>query len=127
MHKITLNKEKNRIYITLAGFVSEAEAETIKKSLSAEVNNLAPLFDVITDISNFRLGLEQSSDVLKEIIKLFIGLKVGRVIRVVGSSQAGMLQFATYTGNDPHYKVSYVPTIEDAENLLEEKAEMVKK
>jgi hypothetical protein len=127
MHKITVNKEKNRIYISLVGFVSEAEAKDIRKMLSSEINSLAPLFDVITDISNFRLGLEQSSDVLREIIKLFIGHKVGRIIRVVGSSQAGMLQFATYTGNDPHYKVSYVPTMEDAENLLEEKSEMVKK
>lgn len=119
MHHITTNIEKNRLIITLVGFVSEAEAVSIEKSLIQEIGKLSPNFDIITDISNFRLGLEEAGLVLREIIKYLKGHKVNRVVRVVGSSQSGVIQFANYTRSIESYNVKYVPTLEEAEKLLE--------
>lgn len=126
MYRITTDIEKNRLYLTLVGFISEQEALSIKKSLITEISRLSENFDIINDITHFRLGLEQSGEVLKEIIKHLMDCKVNRIVRVVGGSQAGMIQFASNTGSNLPYHVSYVPAVEDAENMLNNTKETVK-
>jgi hypothetical protein len=121
MYKLKTDLEKNRLTLTLTGFITEGEALTVKEAIVREIPNLSPGFDVINDISNFRLGQDQAGKVLQEIIHLFLSSKVNRVVRVVGASQTGLIQFANYTGEIGSYNVKYVPTFKDAEIFLETK------
>lgn len=120
MYKVKANIEKNRLTITLSGFISADEAATVKESIVSESIKLTKGFDVINDISNFRLGQDQAGLVLKEIIKYLISQGVNKVVRVVGASQTGLIQFANHTGELSTYPVKYVPTIKDAEIFLDE-------
>ncbi len=120
MYKVKAEVEKNRLIITLSGFISADEAAIVKEAIISETAKLTPGFDVINDISNFRLGQDQAGAVLKEIIKYLISKKVNKVVRVVGASQTGLIQFANHTGEVGAYNVKYVPTTKDAENFLDE-------
>ena len=120
MYKVKTDLEKNRLTIILAGFISADEAATVRDAIVSEVSKLTPGFDVINDISNFRLGQDQAGTVLKEIIKYLISKGVKKVIRVVGASQTGLIQFANHTGEVSAYNVKYVPTLKDAENFLDD-------
>lgn len=119
MYKTKLDIEKNRLSVTLSGFISIEEANELKEVITMETQKLAPGFDVINDISNFRLGQDRAGLILKEIIMYLLSIKVNRVVRVVGSSQTGLIQFANYTGNVKAYTVKYVPTMRDAESFLD--------
>ena len=54
-----------------------------------------------------------------EAIKFLKMRGVNNVIRVVGNSKEALVKFATVTKEVAHYEVKYVPTMEDAEKLLE--------
>lgn len=123
MHRVKANIEKNRLIILLGGFITEEEAAAIKREIIVESALLNTGFDIITDITLFRLGLAGSERVFKDILKIIEEKKVNRIVRVVGSAQAGMVQFANHTGDNTQFKVKYVPTMEDAEKELEAKEE----
>jgi hypothetical protein len=121
MQKIKSDIEKNRLYITITGTLSVEEAEKAKKLIFREIETLKPNFDVINDISKFIRGADEAGPVLKEIMAILISKNVNRVVRVVGTSKTGLLQFANYSIQADSYKLNYVPTLEEAEKLLDQK------
>jgi hypothetical protein len=121
MQKVLKDIEKNRLIIILSGTLSLEEAEKTKKIIIKEIDTLKPDFDVINDISKFIRGADEAGRVLKEIMALLISKNVNRVVRVVGTSKAGLMQFANHSPQIETYKLSYVPTIEEAEKLLDQK------
>lgn len=121
MFKVKKDIEKNRLCITISGILSIAEAKQAKDLLIKEADELQPGFDLINDISQFIRGQEEAGEVLKEIIFAMIDRKVNRIIRVIGSSKIGLMQFANFSMPIPEYKLSYVPTMQDAEKILDKK------
>jgi len=121
MYKIKSDSEKNRLHITLLGFISVNEAATINEAIVKETAQLKPGFDVINDISNFKIAQEQASPILKDIMRFLISHKVNKIVRVVGASESGLIQFANHTFGEPAYNVKYVPTLQDAEIYLNAK------
>lgn len=121
MYTVKAEISKNRLYIKLAGFLSASEASDIKIDIMNEAAKLDPGFDIINDITNFRLGLDETAYLLNETIEFLIEKKVNRIIRVVGSSRAGLIQLAKYTRKDDKYVTHFVPSIEEAEELLNKK------
>jgi hypothetical protein len=122
MYTVKTDIEKNRLFITLAGFLPASEAADIKIDIMNEVSKLSPGFDIINDISNFRLGLDETVNILNDTIDFLISKKVNRIIRVVGSSRAGLIQMAQYTKKTEDYKTSFVPSLEEAEEILNKKS-----
>ncbi len=118
MYRIKKDVKKNRLYITLIGIISIVEAKKIQEALEKEVNELRPDFDFINDISRFIHGQDEAGIVLKELMKFLIEKKVNRVVRVVGDSKEGLIQFANNSLPLESYKLKYVPTLEEAEKYL---------
>lgn len=118
MIKVTADTAQNRLNITMIGTLSVEEAQKSKLTIEATIATLQPGFDVINDISRFIRGDDAAGNVLKEIIILLIQNRVNRVVRVVGTSKSGLIQFANNTLQIEQYKISYVPTLEEAELLL---------
>jgi len=118
MIKITTDKAKNRLHIFMIGVVTFEEAQKSKLTIEDSIASLKAGFDVINDLSKFIRGDDKAGNVLKEIIILLIQKGVNRVVRVVGTSRSGLLQFANNSIQIEQYKISYVPTLADAELLL---------
>ncbi|MFA7421348.1 MAG: hypothetical protein WCZ90_16815 [Melioribacteraceae bacterium] len=118
MIKVTADTTQNRLHITMIGTLSVEEAQKSKLTIETTIASLKPGFDVINDISRFIRGDDAAGNVLKEIIILLIQNRVNRVVRVVGTSKSGLIQFANNTLQIEQYKIHYVPTLEEAELLL---------
>jgi hypothetical protein len=118
MIKITTDAAKNRLYITMIGILTIEEAQKSKLAIESSVASLKTGFDVINDLSRFIRGDDAAGNVLKEIIIMLIQKGVNRVVRVVGTSKTGLLQFANNSLQIEQYKISYVPTHAEAELLL---------
>ena len=118
MYKIRTDQVKNRLYITLGGILSMEEAQKTKSVIESSIKTLKPNFDVINDMSKLIRSDEVAGIVLKEIIIMLIQNGVKRVVRVVGTSKTGLIQFANNSLQIEQYKISYVPSIEDAEEFL---------
>jgi hypothetical protein len=118
MYKVRLHESQNRIYITIAGILNYEEAQNAKHAIETTISNIKPGFDVVNDISKLIRADEKAGIILKEIIVMLIQKGVNRVVRVVGTSQMGLIQFANNSLQTDQYNLSYVPTLEDAETLL---------
>lgn len=94
MIKITTDIAKNRLHISMIGVVTFEEAQKSKLTIESSIATLKTGFDVINDLSRFIRGDDTAGNVLKEIIILLIQKGVNRVVRVVGTSKSGLLQFA---------------------------------
>lgn len=121
MYKVKSEPAKNRIVITLGGILTINESMACKNEIEKEAVKLTPGFDVINDFSNLSFGQDTSGHYLGEIINILDSHKASRVVRVVGSSEQVMLQFAQLTSNATTIKFKYVPTLREAEIFLEEK------
>ena len=118
MYKIKKDIVRNRLYISITGVLSLEEAKKARHSIEVEVEFLKPNFDLINDISKFIHGDEEAGKVLQGIMIFLIQKKVNYVIRVVGTSKTGLMQFANNSLPIDSYKLKYVPTMEEAETFL---------
>jgi hypothetical protein len=120
MYKIKKDVEKNRLYILLSGIFPISDAKNAKEIILKEIDDLQPNFDVVNDISQFIRGQDEAGKVLQDIMLLLIDKKVNRVVRVIGESKTGLLQFANYSLQIESYKLKYMPTMAEAEKYLDE-------
>jgi hypothetical protein len=120
MYHIKVDETKNRLYISINGTLPMEEAQKAKRKIEFSITQLKPGFDVINDISKLIRADDIAGSVLKEIMILLIQKGVRRVIRVVGTSKIGLIQFANNSLQIEQYKLSYVPSLEEAEKLLNE-------
>lgn len=118
MYKVSIDEKKNRMVVTIAGIFTGNEATACRETIYKEAVKLSPGFDVIDDISNFRLGLDSAGPALKEIIRYLSSHNVNKIVQVVGASEAGLIQFIKLTGDVNSYRLKYVPTFKDAELVL---------
>ena len=121
MFKIKKDIKKNRLYITLSGIFPISEAKKAKEIIIKEIDELQSNFDVINDISQFIRGQDEAGKILQDIMLLLIDRKVNMIIRVIGESKTGLLQFANYSLQIETYKLKYLPTLEEAEKFLDAK------
>lgn len=121
MVKVRKDSRKNRLYITLSGIFPISDAKKAKEEIVKEINELQPNFDVVNDITDFIRGQDEAGKVLQDIMLLLIDKKVNRIVRVVGESKTGLIQFANYSLPIASYKLKYLPTLEEAEKYLDNK------
>ena len=119
MHIIKYDNKAHRIDITLSGVISFEEAEEIKEKIIKDTEELTPGFDVVNNISKFIQGDEKAGAIIQEIINYFISKGVKRIVRVVGTSKTGLLQFAKFTQEHENVTFHYFPTLEVARDFLE--------
>jgi hypothetical protein len=119
MYEIDVDKEKNRLTIVLQGTISKAEALKANREIVSAVTHLKRGFDVINDISKYETTEKKNEELFVQSIKFLKMRGVNNVIRVVGNSKEALVKFATVTKEVAQYNVKYVPTMEDAEELLE--------
>lgn len=115
---VKADTENNILFIKLIGVISKAHAEELKELIMRRVNKLQPGFDIINDMTNFRLANGEALAIAEEVMKHLMTLEIGKIVRVVGSSQNAVIQAADVTKKIEGYQASYVPTMKEAYNLL---------
>jgi hypothetical protein len=116
--KVSADIRKNRLYITLAGTIRKKEAENIYTDVRFCVADLQPGFDVVTDLTEARIGHLISLPVFLKIIEYLKASKVGRIVRVVGRGKTIIQQMAKATELVNGYKPIYVASLAEAEEIL---------
>ena len=109
---------KNRLYITLKGFLTDEEAKNAAGLVIAEIRKLRPGFDVINDLSEFEAASPVGTQEIARGQKAAVGGGARRFIRVVSQEILGAHQFqrvAKTTGVTAEVAGSVI----EAERLLE--------
>ena len=118
MHILKKDTNNNRLYVTISGVVSLEEAEEIKEKMIKETEGIEPGFDVVNNLSKYIQGDERAGIILQDIVNYFVAKGVNRIIRVVGTSKTGLVQFAKFTQEIDGLNIHYFPTLEEAEEFL---------
>ncbi len=115
------DRVKNRLYVSLRGVVNKDAAEALVSAIFREVQKLSPGFDVVSDISQMKIGYPAASIYLRNAMDFLKARGVRRTVRVVGGSKSALTQFARATNAfNSKYKVYYVGTMAEAERKLKE-------
>ena len=118
MFSVRSDPARNRLYITLSGYLEGPERQAAMKALLAEALKLTEGFDLVTDISTLHASNEAG---FKDFLRAKSGLRmkgVGQVIRVV-KIVLSRLQVARIT-EAAGYESEYVDSLEAADRRLDE-------
>lgn len=118
MHIVRCDIKRNRLNVILGGIIKLDEAEIVKQEIFEAVDKLEPGFDVLNDLSKFIHGDDSAGSILQDVTKFLSDKKAARIIRVVGQSKTGLMQFARYSQADDSIEIKYVPTMAEAESIL---------
>lgn len=118
MYEIKLDKEKNRIYIKLAGRISKEDAKLISKEVKEIIMEVNDGFDLINDLTEFKIGDPEANGIAKMLIRFIQNYKPRKVIRIIGKSRIGNAQFDRMITSLNPYPIFYAKDIDEAEELL---------
>lgn len=119
MSNVRVDREKNRLYITLKGVVTLQVAKEFKSLLEEELTDIPAGFDVITDLTAVGIGYVCVLPIFKELMGVLADKKVGTVVRVAGKGSMILQQLTNAAAQLGHYKPQYVSTVDEAERLLD--------
>lgn len=120
MYTVKADVAKNRLYITMVGFLKVDEMKKCTDEVIEESKKLKRGYDVITDISQFKPAGPETVKEIERGQEHFKATGVGRGIRVVGESVLSGMQFSR-TGKTIGYDPDTVATVADADKLLDGK------
>ena len=118
MYDVKIDKDRNRIYILLKGFMSSEEIKEAVDLVKENVKHLQPGFDDITDISDFRPATTEGTLQIKNAQEFLSNAGMRSVVRIVKSSITSS-QFKRLA-REAHvkYHVFEAGSIEEAEKFL---------
>jgi hypothetical protein len=119
MYKVHADIARNRLYITLAGFLSLEEAKACGDEAIALSKKLKAGYDVLTDITEFKPGTQDVAKDIERVQAHFKNSGARRGARVVGQNAASSMQF-NRTGKAAGFSAVNVATLADAEKFLSE-------
>jgi len=93
LYNIKADTKKNRLYLTFEGSFNDDEAKLVARLTLEEVGKLQAGFDVINDISEFQPATPETTKIIQTVQEELVKLGVNRVVRVVGKSIIGHMQF----------------------------------
>ncbi len=121
MINISPDFEKNTIYVKIDGILETDEVNSNASEFLKICSQMKDGFSIVNDIANFKSGDPVQIDVLAQINKkIQTAFKVGKVIRVIGSSKLLLIKLLKADEKFDLPDVHYVPTLEEAEKLLAE-------
>jgi hypothetical protein len=113
---------KNRLYLRLAGMMSDADAKLVAEKILSELPKLKPGFAVINDISELKPASEAASEQLKRAQAASVKAGIKRVIRVMGKqSTITNMQWNRTLRDTQGINAEVVGSLEEAERLLDGK------
>lgn len=121
MYEVRIAPEKNRMYLTLRGFMMDEELQKAADTVIAEMKKLKPGFTTINDISDFKPATPEGAEHIKRAQKALSDYGMARVIRVVHEKIMGAMQFnrTSREREAAQYLADTAPSVEEAERMLD--------
>ncbi len=119
-YDLSVNVEKNRLYIFLSGNMDEAEIQTHADHILLNARGLRPGFSVISDIASFVPVGEAGRLVMQQTMKMVKELGMGHVVRVVTGASLVTANQWQRTSRQVGYQALEAPSREEAERLLDQ-------
>lgn len=114
-----VDRDKNRIYLTLEGSHDLEEAVRMKNEYKKAIAQCRRGFTVLTDVRNYIPGSGEVQKVHEEAVELAEQGGVSRVARVVGETPLGGMQIDRIAKKHIHYSAGHFATVEEAEEFLD--------
>ena len=114
---------KNRLYIVLKGMVTRKETEGLYTDIRFIVSDLTPGFNVITDMTEGRIGHLSGVPVFKKIADYLLASEVGTIVRVTGEQTVMSKQLRKLTELIQGYTPVYVTSMDEVESVLKKMEE----
>jgi len=118
-YEIRADSARNRLYVRMAGAMTDDEARDVAAAIIGEIRKLGPGFAVINDISALKPASEKASEYLRSAQEASVKRGSGRVIRVVGSQAITHLQWNRTLKDTRGAAAETAATVEEAERMLE--------
>jgi len=118
---VRIDESKNRLYLTLEGQLSVAEAEAAADEVIAGAKQLDPGFDQVTDMRSFKPTDQAAVDHIERGKRGLVENGVAAVCRVVAESTTGQMQFDRAGEGAETYAVAKAESVDEAEKLLDQR------
>lgn len=112
---------RNRLYLSIQGFMTEEDAVIISDKASAEMRKLKPGFGVINDIRGLRPASPKASQLYSRQLDVAKEIGVGRVVRIVGDQVITKMQLTKALKETVGAVAETAATVEEAEKMLDKK------
>lgn len=117
---IKADVKHNRMYLKFTGSYSIEETIPVINMINHEVVKLQPGFGVINDLRELKYVNLKAALRIKKGTTILQHHGARHLVRVVGGSRMAVKIFAKFSNIVSKMKISYVPTIEKAEEILTE-------
>ncbi|MDM8536916.1 hypothetical protein QUF70_09205 [Desulfobacterales bacterium HSG17] len=114
MHNVRVDKEKNRLYVTL-GLIESGEGEVVFNEIQLKLKNLTPGFAGVSDISAFKVADSSEGVWAKKTLSLLSEAGMGTSARITDIKGNGK-----QTIGEHGQPVFVVDSLEEADKLLDE-------
>jgi hypothetical protein len=119
MHRVTVDKEKNRLYLTLGKIDGADEIARVAEAIQVACRDLTPGFNCLNDMRDYELLDETQEASIRQVQEFLIQAGLGKVVRVVRKFGAwGHLQFDK-SSMSVGYHARSVNSIEEATAILD--------
>jgi hypothetical protein len=119
MHRVTVDKEKNRLYLTLGKLEGADEIVQVVEKIKAAGRDLRPGFCCLNDMRDYELVDEAQEASIRQAQEFLVKAGLAKVVRVVRKFGTwGHLQFDKMSMN-VGYHAQNVNTIEEAAAILD--------
>jgi hypothetical protein len=118
-YAVEIDRAENRLYLELDGML---DAETAHEAADATVeaaSELRPGFGMVNDISSFNPVSQEATEAIERGKRGIAEEGVAAVVRVVGDSVVGKMQFDRVGEGDRSYHVASAESREQAEEFLD--------
>ncbi len=119
MIRIRKDMSKNRIYIKLDGFFQDEEVKSACEQILNAVKSLAPGFDIINDISEFKPASPKATEYIAHLQEEVIKLHVGKIVRVIERNVLSKMQLTRTSHKASGYHAHNMATMQEAEEFLD--------
>ena len=117
-YEVRVDKVKNRLYIMLQGFLTDAETKAASEKIMAGIQSLKPSFDVVNDISTFKPATPQGAEDVKRTQSFAKERGVRRVMRVADENAVSAMQLARKS-KEVGYQADIVASVAEADKALD--------
>jgi hypothetical protein len=117
MHTLKIDPVKNRLYITITGYLNPVQMKKWAEETMSTAKKLKRGFDVVMDITQFRPTSPEGTKEIERVQSFFKISGVRNGVQVVGENVLAGLQFkrmSVISGYDP----TNVNSLAEAEKLL---------
>ena len=121
--KVTINRDKNRLYCSWNGVVSKDDFERFFTEVRFAVSDLQPDFAVINDLTHCNCSALAGIPTFQQVMKYLVDQGMKDVVRIVVDKSLVFSQFSNLSLKTQGYVPVYVHSLEEADHFLDSQAQ----